>query len=152
FKEVADEDASVESAMTHTVSLHERRPLAITERVLIQDLGNDHQVVLKARDDAQEAFEKQRRKRAELVTALNELGPAQDTGILRQAIAKAQRQGDLDEVLDRERTTLAREEARAEINVATLGLAQGQLDRVECLAVPSVETIEQVQNDLDRAE
>jgi uncharacterized protein YhaN len=120
-------------------------PLTTDERVGIQDLGNQQQVVFKARDDARKALEAHAAKVADAAGRLEALGPARDPSALRRAAAQAQRQGDLDESVRLDRGALVRDERRADADLAALGLWSGPLDGLERLAVPSAETVERFQ-------
>lgn len=125
------------------------RPLTVDERVLIQDLGNDRQVVLKARDDARKALDKHVARLTDLSEKIRTLGLAQDAAGLRRAIAQAQRQGELEESVRTDWPLLERDEQRAATSLNTLGLWSGTLEDLEHLAIPAVETSERFQAELD---
>jgi len=116
--------------------------LTTADRAAVLDLGNERQALRKTRDDAETALKKHAAKHAAADARLAALGPERDPSALVKAVKQALAPGDLEARLGEERQALARDERRAAVDLAALGLWSGPLDAMEALAVPPVETVE----------
>jgi len=118
----------------------------------IQDLGTEQQLVT-GRPGALgvevDTLEREIAARQQELASVEKQRPHAD---LERALARAQKRGDLDELIARARTRAADAADEAARGLRALGLWQGTLEELAALPLPSAETTELYQRDLDALE
>ena len=116
-----------------------RLPRGRRER--IRELGNHYQARLekpKAAARNRETLELELRRKRE---ALSALPPVRESGALRWILEQVQRRGDLEQLIAERRRAAQAEERQAVVDLGRLGQWKGELEALEQLAVPSMETV-----------
>lgn len=114
-----------------------------------QTLANQHQALVGKRDAATRAAQNLAR---ELELRQEERRTLPDVTALRDAVSEAQRHGDLEEDLARQRDALRSAETSAADALKRLGLWSGTLDQLAAFAAPAVETIDRFEKEWLAAE
>jgi uncharacterized protein YhaN len=117
--------------------------LSLTDRVRINDLGNQHQMLAKARIDAQTRVEQAKCQLDQARRALSEVSGLRDAERLKRAVAAAVRQRPLDDELKAALAEYAAAERQALIDLAKLPLWKSSWEALERLPVPPAETIDE---------
>ena len=126
--------------------------LQARHRARIQTLAQQYQACVDRKDRATKDVQKYAAQRTKTLNALHALPKLQDSSALRRAVTQARQQGDLEAARDQECTALQAEVDQAQVEITQMGLWSGTLEELECLAVPSRETVDQVEttfNDLN---
>lgn len=112
------------------------------QRERIRELGNHYQARMerpKTATRARESLELElRRKRDDLAA----LPPLFEAGALRRVLEQIQRRGNLEDPLSELRRTVLAEERQATVELGRLGLWTGELESLEQLVVPAIETVQ----------
>ena len=108
----------------------------------IRELGNQHGALLARRSEALRELEQLKTELAKKRQTLAELGAAAETSALQRAIERVQRSGDLDGNLASVNKKLALEQAQATAELHRLGGWDGELEALERLTLPTLETVD----------
>ncbi len=150
-KELFEMDAeNILKKLQYNVSLSEIETfrLTIAQRRRVQDLGNQRQALF---DQVEQTGAKLVRLEKEIAVAresLQKSGSFQDSSLLKQAIKRAEKQGNLE--LDHQQALMQweHEQQQAEIEQKRLPGWSGTLATLETLKVPAKETVNKFDNDL----
>jgi len=121
------------------------------ERQRIQELGNQRSALVNALDTAKHDVSDLQRKLAGAHEQLATLSEPRDTTELDRAVRQAQQQADLPSRLEKLRGELKLAQQQAEIDLNKLPLWSGSLADLESLSVPSPETIDRFETEIDSA-
>ena len=112
------------------------------QKLAIQKLGKRHEAVLLKLQQARQEIEDAQREKTRLEAQAAGLAEPADTGPLKDAIRRAQNQGDLEGQLADARLKLGKLQKQAAVDLARLPLWSGTLEELEKIAVPPGEAIE----------
>lgn len=116
--------------------------LTKAQRMAIQNLGNRHAALTAEVKQVEAELQNQLREIAQCQAQLARLAPARDTTSLRAALSRVAGQGQLEKELADALKHFQANERQAAIDLSTLPLWSGQLDDLEQLSVPGLETID----------
>lgn len=136
-------DLSLEEA-----SVQLRLPRGKRDR--IRELGNLYQARVEQPRVAARSLQALELELERKRKALAELPAPREAGALRRVLEQVQRKGDLEGTLAERRRVLVAEEKQAAVEQGRLGLWQGELEVLERLAVPSVETVQRFEAEQGR--
>ena len=140
-------DLGREEELNDVEKLRVTRP----QRLKIQELGNERDVLISAFDNARRTAASLQEQIEELKEQLSQLPETHDATRLRHAIRHAQQHGDLDQRLSSVAADLSRSREQSDIDLRKLTGWSGSLDELEQLALPSNETIDRVESRLNDA-
>ena len=129
----------------------ERLRLNRAQRQRIQSLAGQRQAFHEKQSSADQSVRKLQDDIRRGESELAEYPAIRDTGKIKRAIRRAQKHGDLDQQHIKERRELRELEADAGVALDRLRLWSGTLERLECLPVPALDTIERYERELDVA-
>lgn len=111
--------------------------------VRIQTLGNKREGITERLQSTRRDRDRIQRNIREAEAKLEKIQLANGTSSIRATVIAIQKEGDLESQLDLASTELQEKEADANVQVSQLGLWSGSLEDAECLAVPSLSSIEE---------
>lgn len=110
--------------------------------VRIQELGNQRQALVNARDLTAQAFQEAEQTLAATRESLDTLPALRDPAGLRRAVDTARKAGGLDRALAEAIASLQEEEEQLRVDLARLGLWRGTPEELEALPVPAAAILE----------
>lgn len=140
---------SLLNELGHSPDLAQSENLKISrvQRQRIQSLAGDWRTLTERENGAGQQEARLRAALKSLDQHLEDIPAAVDVTEVRRAIRRSQQAGDLDERFAAGRQQLEELEQQTEIALKQLRFWEGTLDELECLAVPSLETIERFENE-----
>ena len=112
------------------------------DRALIQELAKSRQALFQSREESAKALKRHLAQQEEAVAKLAALGPARDNKPLDRAVKTAQKHGEIETEISKQRQEIERGVRKAESDLKKLGHWSGPLESVDALQAPSVETVE----------
>ncbi len=146
-KELAAELSALRPDLTVAQLGELRAPLA--RRRQIQELANEHGVLVERIESANKAIRTGEGKQQASRSKIASLPEARDAGELRRALATARSLGDIDAQVTALALRCARAGQECETALMALGLWTGSLEDLERLAVPVMETVERFQGEFE---
>ena len=126
-----------------TLEQAKERRLQAAFRARVHELARQYQARVESLDRATKDAQKCAEHLTNVAAALNALDAPRDPSELRQAVARARQQGDLEEAREQVRAELQMENEQAQVELAHLGLWSGALQELAHLPIPSKETVDQ---------
>lgn len=152
-RQLADQAQSVLAAMHPDLEIDAAESLRISrqQQVAVQSLGNRHEAFRAQQQQSADEAETLARQLEENERAQGELPEARDTAALKDALARALREGDLDARLSEAHIELDRLQQQAAAELARLPHFEGDLPSLAKLPVPEAETCDRFEAELDAA-
>lgn len=130
----------------------ERLRLTSQQKVALQNLANRHGALVKQLEQARSEIEQVAHHMADVERTLAKLESARDPVSLREAVRRAQSQGDLDLRLTTAEATLEGLQRQATVELKRLPLWSGTLEALEALPLPAAETVDHFEDKLSGVE
>lgn len=132
------------------LSLDQAECLRLTEleRSRIKKLANDHGALVERRRSANDLAEDARKQWEQTQDRLRSMPLSPDVGALQHSLERARKPGDLEAELQKRRRELAAEQDDADRALRHLPLWSGTWEQLESLPVPSLETVEESNDEL----
>ena len=126
--------------------------LSTTQQVAIRDMAGRYEALRQSGRQAREEIDKTQQQLDEEQRRLAALPPEGDAAALKDAVRRAQGQGDLEATLAAAAAEAGRLQKQAQTMLRRLPFWSGTLDELERLAVPSLETVGRFETELAEAE
>jgi uncharacterized protein YhaN len=117
------------------------RPNA-TLRAKVQDLGGRHQAILDALSRSNKDIRKSEEELTKAMEELRSLEAPRSIHVLKSAVSRAQKRGDLTLSLQEALRDLKREEEQLMLDLDRLPLWERSIEEIETIAIPSPETVD----------